>query len=44
MNYNDDENKIRVWTDEKNSIGECKKGEEARSIGKFLEKRHYKEL
>jgi hypothetical protein len=44
MNYNEDENKIHVWTDKPGSDTECKKGEVSKTIGKIIGKRHFARL
>jgi hypothetical protein len=44
MDYTEDENLMRIWIDEKNSIEDFKKGTVAKAIGRIMEKRHYKRL
>jgi hypothetical protein len=44
MDYNEDENMMRIWTDEKNSIEDCKKSTVAKIIGRIVERRYYKQL
>jgi hypothetical protein len=41
LDYDEDVNKILIWTDEKNSTKECGKGEVAKRINHILEKRHF---
>jgi hypothetical protein len=44
IDYDDDSNMMHVWTEEDNSLVECKKGTVAKTIGTILEKRHYNSL
>jgi hypothetical protein len=41
IDYSEKDNVMHVWTEEENTLIECKKGTVAKAIGTILEKRHY---
>jgi hypothetical protein len=41
IDYNEYENMMGIWTEEANSIVDCKKGTLAKTIGGIVEKRHF---
>jgi hypothetical protein len=44
IDYSGIDNVMHIWTEEENSLIECKKGTVSKAIGTILEKKHFNNL